>query len=312
MTKRIVVIFALCLSHAAVGVLSWFVTRSSMRQAQTLALIPSEATRDIGQSIDSQFARFIDDMEDYGKGGEASVRSDLLFTLQACEQLQPADQQLLTGVKGDEFGQRQFMELQCVRSLLETYFNDHSVNVLYFTTEKYHNLFMGKSREGNLSPERTLALRKRLHLLADAFFSLRKSSIQLPYSDLDVRFSFLEMLRDLASDDYAIHYKKSDCQIPFFNDQEGGLLFNVEKWLNSTNAQKSLPIEKFSRLYGEGKVEVLSPAFASYREQIIERIRQERSQLKSAKGDAQAALTQSYIDIENFFEFLSEFTKSSS
>jgi hypothetical protein len=312
MSKRIRLILILVLSHSAVAALTFTATWYWMRQGGSSQVKP---TKDMGNSTASavlKFDRFVKDMRPYAGGREAGVCGDLLLTLQAAEQLEPSDRQLITGLKADDIANHELAELQCVRSFLDSYSNPQNVNAFAFTSERNKPLLKGLLGEPDPSPNRVLVARKQVRQLADSLLTLRKKALTLPYTEIDDRLHFLEMLRDLASEDYLDVKMMSEPMLPLLNDREGRVLSSLEKWLNSPHARQALPIEQFDRLYRDGKVLPCPPVFATYVARIKSRVSEEQAKAKESQGAATAQLAEAYSAVATFFTSLADLSGSSS
>jgi hypothetical protein len=312
MSKRIRLILILVLSHSAVAALTFTATWYWMQQGGNSQVKPTKDSGNSTASAELKLERFVKDMRPYAGGREAGVRGDLLLTLQAAEQLEPSDRQLLTGLKPDEVANHELAELQCVRSFLDSYSNPQNVNAFVFTSERNKPLLKGLLGEPDPTPKRVLAARKQVRQLAESFLTLRKKALTLPYTEIDDRLHFLEMLRDLASENYSDAKMMSEPILPFLNDREGLVLSSLEKWLNSRHARQALPIEQFARLYRDGKVQPCTPAFASYLARIKAQVSEEQAKAKESQGAAKAQLADAYSAVETFFTSLADLSGSAS
>jgi len=301
MSKKLWLILILVLSHSAVAALTFAVTRSWLQQTRNTPAKQADYVAHTTTSIESKLERFIKDMSPYAKGSEAAIRNELLLTLRVFEQLEDPDRMLIIGLKPDDVANHQLVELQCVRSFLDSYSDAQNINVFAFTSEHYRPVLISLAGDSNPTPERAIKTKKQIQQLADAFLTLRKKALILPYTEIDDRLHFLEMLLDLTSENYSDAKVMAQPMLPFFNDREGRFLSLFEKWFNTPHAQKALPIEQFERLYQDGKVRVLGSAFNSYLTRIKARISQEQNIAKESQKNANQQLANAYSDIETFF-----------
>lgn len=306
MSKKIWLALILILTVSAVAVVTFTITQNRMPQGNDAQSKQSNDTANSTTSTEAKLEGFMKDMSPYTGGHDDTVRRELLFMLQVFERLEPADERLIIGLKPDDIANHPLVELQCVRSFLGSYSNPQSVNAYAFTSERYRPFFNSLTGDSNLTPERVIAARKRIRQVAEGFVTLRKKAISLPYIEADNRLHFLEMLQDLASENYSDAKIMSEPVLPLFNDREGRLISLVEKWLNSSHAQKAIPIEQFERLYREGKIQVLGPSFGSYLNRIKARINEERDKAKESQKTEYEQLSRVYSDIETFFETLGQ------
>jgi hypothetical protein len=306
MSKKIWLALILILTLSTVMALTLYYTRNWVHQASNAQ--PNQINYDANNaiSIEAKLKDFVKDMSPYSRGQDEEVRRELLFTLQVFEQLEPADQRLIIGLKPEDVTNHQLGELQSIRSFLTYYTNTREINVYAFTSEKYRPFFNRLAGDSIPTPDRAITARKRIRQLVDGLMTLRKRALSIPYTDVDDRLHFFEMLRELASENYSDAKFMAEPMLPLFNDREGRLISLVEKWLNSSHAQKAIPIDRFERLYLEGKVQAFNPAFGSYLDRIKARISEERANAKESQRAASEHFSHAYSDIETFFESIAQ------
>lgn len=306
MSKRILLFVMLVVSHSAVAGLTFIVTCNWLQhtsQDGTNKAIDNKSAQEV------KLDRFVKEMKSYTGGNDAEVRAEVLLAVQASEQLEPADRQLVIGLNRENIANYQLLEIQCVRAFLDSYSNPQSMNIFAFTSEKYRPLLLRLLGDPNSTPGQVLTAKKQIHELANSFVALRKKALALPYTEVDNRLHFLEMLRDLTSENYSDAKITSEPKFPLLNDRDGLILASVEKWVNSSHARKAFPIEQFDRLYRDGEVQLYTSVFPSYLDRIKARLNEEQTIAKESQGGAADKLTETYSAIETFLTTLTQLTR---
>jgi hypothetical protein len=311
MKKKLWLIPVVVIAAAVViGLLIPYLGRPTNHAQPRQTVTAAQATgKDPKAEMEKQLKRFVQDMSsEYTHTDEAAVRGELLRTLLVYEELPDLDRRLILGLTPETITNQHLVKFQCVCNFLESYTRPEDVKAFAFTSQSTKPILVDYVGGEASTPERVMKARKKIWQVADAFHKLRKSAMELPYFVENNQLHFLEMLHELASEDYANAKLLAEPVLPLLNDREGRLLILLEKWLNTQPAHRALPREQFRLLYRGEKIEAWSSEFSStkYHKEIKSRIQGEKAKASKSLKTNQDRLAPAYSAIETFFSTLAE------
>ena len=276
------------------------------RQTVTPAQAESKDTK--AKHEEQQLERFIQGMSSKYAPADEAVRGELLRTLLVYEELPDLDRRLILGLTPETITNQHLVKFQCVCNFLESYTSPEDVSAFAFTSQSTKPILIDYVGGETSTPEPVMKARKKIWQVATAFHKLRECALNLPNFAENKQLHFLEMLHELASEDYANAKLLAEPVLPLLNDREGRLLILLEKWLNTEPAHRALPREQFRLLYRGEKIEAWSSEFGStkYQKEIKSRIQGEKAKASKSLKTNQDRLNSAYSAIETFFSTLAE------
>jgi hypothetical protein len=310
MKKKLWLIPVIVIAAAVViGLLVPYLGQPTNHAQPRQTVTPAQAAgKDPKSKLEEKLKRFVREMSEYAHNDESAVRGELLSTLLVYEKLPDLDRRLILGLTPETITNQHLVKFQCVCNFLESYTRPEDVKAFAFTSQSTKPILVDYVGGEASTPERVMKARKKIWQVADAFHKLRKSAMELPYFTENNQLHFLEMLHELASEDYADAKLLAEPVLPLLNDREGRLLILLEKWLNTEPAHQALPSKQFGQLYQDGKIKAWSSEFGStkYQKEIKSRIQGEKAKASKSLKTNQDRLAPAYSAIETFFSTLAE------
>jgi len=245
-------------------------------------------------------------------GDEQVLRAELnVLATTASAPRDPADESRADALTRECLDPKILLEIGFVRTFVAA--AKRGEPAAYHFVSEAHRARLREIAGDDPSPEKVLAVRKALAILADEFETIRvPQDWSVKVEGEKARIPLLEWLRNAQEFLPAGQHPNlvAEPRIPAFAGADGELLDQLDRYFNGERARAAFPPAKFPKLYRDGRIPPIPTALQEYTKEIEEAVLAEKAELVQV-GDPERieAVNDVYARLNRFLSAVIRFGK---